>query len=171
MPSIRGAFNRGISRRKIIGSVFVVTALAGWWLLPWIKFQWRFGAVVPLKASRATNVVAVSWPPPPDLPPTSSRRIREFFGCYYPEHVVRGNWFARFPKRLDDVLDEYGAQVRDGSLVDANGRTICFMKKWRSPSASWEWQNRHRDLVMKGWTVVVIDVEEDQDRGTHTQTE
>jgi hypothetical protein len=130
-----------------------------------LVFQCRFGAVLPDGVSRTTNVIAMSWLPPPGVPKTYRRQIRESFGCYYPELGVYGNWWNQFPKSLDDVLAEYGAQVQDGELVDASGRNIWIMKKLRGGSRM-RWDDdmrRGKKLPGDGQDVIlVVDVEEDE---------
>jgi len=152
----------------VCGFVVVGAACTGWWLVPELVFQYRFGAVLPAGVSKTTNVISMSWPSPPDVTKTYSRHIREFFGCYYPELQMRFSrrWWDQFPKRVDDVLDEYGAEVRDGQLVDASGRNICIMKKlrggWSWDAQRGEWEDRRHKLLAEHCTVLVVDIEEDE---------
>ena len=160
-------FLKGYRRVAFWGLVVVGATLVGWWLLPSIIFQYRFGAVLPAGASRTTDVISMSWPPPQGVPQTLSRQIRESLGGYYGNLRRRGpTWWKQVPKALDDVLDEYGAQVQDGKLVDANGRNICIMKKPRGGSR-WdakrrEWEDRRGKLLEEQCTVLVLDIEEDE---------
>jgi hypothetical protein len=136
-------------------------------MLPRLVFHYRFGGILPPGVSRTTNVISISWPPPPGVPQTYSRQIRESLGGYYGNlrSYSAVSW-KQVPKALDDVLDEYGARVQDGKLVDADGRIICIMKKPRGGSR-WdanrrEWEDRRRKLLEEQFTVLVVDVEEDE---------
>jgi PAS domain-containing protein len=108
----------------------------------------------------------MSWPAPSGVPKSYNRQVRELFGCYHEKVIISGGWWSHFPKRLDDVLAEYGAQVQDGKLVDANGRTIRIMKKlrggWRWDAERMKWEDKRRELMKEQCTVLVIDIEEDE---------
>ncbi|MBL8793459.1 MAG: hypothetical protein JNM56_06125 [Planctomycetia bacterium] len=158
------SFWKGYRRFLAWGIAFVGVAVAGCWLWPGLWFQYRFGAVLPDGVSNKTNVNSMSWPVPPGVRKTYSRQVREHFGWYYPESQMRlsRRWWDQFPKRLDDVLAEYGARVEDDKLVDANGRSIAIMKKWRGSSRPQDWDNRRSKLVMEHRTVLVVDIEEDE---------
>src|SRR5581483_8218183 len=108
----------------------VLTALVGvgcLWLLADTIFQFRFGAFLPSGATGSTQVRFVSWQAPRDARPSYSLQICQYFGWYYPEFGMRWRWWDRFPKALSDVLDEWGAQVRDGKLRDASGRPMVII--------------------------------------------
>lgn len=153
-------------RRVAFGGLVVVgAALVGWWLLPSIIFEYRFRAVLPAGASRKTKVSSMSVPPPTGVPKTYRQQIDEYFGYYGPMRMS-ATWWKHYPKALDEVLDEYGARVQDGKLVDANGRNICIMKKlrsgWRSDAKRREWEDRRGKLLEEQCTVLVLDIEEDE---------
>jgi hypothetical protein len=140
------------------GFVLVGAALVGWWLVSPLVFLYRFETVLPAGVSGSTNVTWTSWPTPSGVPKTYSRHIREFFGWYYRPMAFQG----QVPKRLDDVLAEYGARVEGGKLVDANGRNISIMKKWCGTARPLAWDDKQLKLVMEHCTVLVVDVEEDE---------
>jgi hypothetical protein len=143
-------------------AVFVAVGFLGFWLVTRLWFQFRYGAFIPPGVSGSTQVISVSWQAPDGVPKSYSRIVREYFGLYYSSYDRYGNWWSCFPKSLMDTLDEYGANVRDDKLWDASGREIRVIRKWRSDSSRSQWSDRRLRLVMENYTVIVLDLPEDE---------